>query len=73
MIVDTRGGRYDESQARSANLEGTCSLMQRNASTFAPILSSNSAVFRGNPLYLASISLVFVVLSDPLRFYESAA
>ncbi len=34
-------GSYDDIQARSANLEGAYSLMQRNASTFAPILSSN--------------------------------
>ena len=41
-------GSYDEIQARSANLEGACSLTQRNASTFAPILSPTSTVFRGN-------------------------
>ena len=49
-------GSYDEIQARSANLEGACSLMQRNASTFAPILSSNSAVPRGNSPVVAPVA-----------------
>ena len=39
-------GSYDEIQARSANLEGACSLMQQNASTFAHHTLLQSRLFR---------------------------